>query len=861
MALLAQRNFSGGEISPSLYSRTDISKYQNGLRTCRNMLVMRHSGITNRPGSKFIGEVADSTYSVRLIPFIFNSDQTYCLEFGNLTMRVIRNAGYVTETAKTISSINQADPCVITTSAAHGYSDGDEVFVSAILGMTELNGRNFKVVTKTLTSFSIQYLDGTDVDSTGFTAYSSSGQCARIYTLTTPYSYSDLGELNFVQSADVVTLTHPSYEIRELTRTDHTSWSIDLKNLAPEIAAPGGLAVSGSSGASYYWVVTSVDAETFEESLPTSPVGANSAPTSGSPRTLSWSSVSGAGEYNVYANVNGIYGFIGTAGSNSFVDDGITPDTTDTPPSARNPFNATDDYPSVCAYLQQRLVFANTNNEPEKIWGSRIGLFDNFTTSTPLQDDDAITFNLVGRQVNAVKHILDLGKPVLMTSAGEWVCGGNDAGILTPGQINPKQQSYSGSGDLRPLVIGSTAIFLQARNQIVRDLAYNFETDGYIGNDLTIFSSHLFKGYTLVDWDFQQVPHSILWAVRSDGSLLSMTYVREQQLLGWARHDFGEATVENICIVPEGVEDAIYLAIKRTVDGRVVRYVERLSNREYNNLVDAIFMDSTLSYDGRNYDDTLSMTLSGGSSWDQTETLTLTASSSYFASTDTNKEIHLTGSDGSLIRFDIRTYSSGTVVTGKADKLVPAGMRSVAITDWSLAISEVTNLWHLEGKEVSVFADSFVIASPNNSTVSTSLTVTDGMITLPYAHAVIHVGLPYISDIQTLDIDLPNQQSMADKTKKIHKIYISMEASRGLWAGTEPPSDDSVDPLENLFELKTRFTEGYDEPVNLTTGIEDVEVNTGFNQNGRIFLRNVDPLPLTILGVFPKTNLGAPQNG
>ena len=95
MSSISQKSFAGGEISPSLYARTDIEKYISAVRTCRNNIVMRHGGTQNRSGLYFINEVKDSSKVVRLIPFIFNAAQTYVLEFGNTYMRVIRDSAYV----------------------------------------------------------------------------------------------------------------------------------------------------------------------------------------------------------------------------------------------------------------------------------------------------------------------------------------------------------------------------------------------------------------------------------------------------------------------------------------------------------------------------------------------------------------------------------------------------------------------------------------------------------------------------------------------------------------------------------------------------------------------------------------------
>ena len=846
MSNVRQLSFSGGEIAPALYARVDMVKYATGLKKCENFMVMRHGGVTNRPGTKFVAEVKDSSKAVRLIPFVFNNTQTYVLEFGDLYMRVHRNGAQELEATKTITAATQASPCVIT-STAHGYLDGEEAAIASVGGMTQLNGRNFKIANKTANTFELQYMDGTNVDSTAFGAYTSGGTAARVYTITTPYLEADLPTLQFIQSADIITLTHPTYTIRELARTGHTTWTLTAITFAPQIAAPTGL-TAASPGTTEYVKVTTVDAETNEESLPSAAVGST---TSGDIWT--WNTVAGAGHYNIYRRKDSQYGWVGISGvsgapGEQFADNAAyVPDPLDTPPVDRQPFNAVGDYPSTCAYYQQRLVFANTDNNPEGAWTSKSALPKNMMVSTPLQDDDAVTFSLAGRQVNEIHHLLDIGKLIMFTASGEWVIEGDTAGVLTPTGINPQQHSANGSGTLPPLVVDGTALYVQARGSIVRDLGYEFESDGYKGNELSIFAAHMFDNYTLADWTYQQIPHSVVWAARSDGVLLGLTYVREHQVFGWHRHIFTNGTIENTCVVPEGTKDSLYVVVKRTIDGNVVRYIEQMQSRQFSNVVDAIFMDSALSYDGRNTGAT-TMTLSGGTTWGYDEDLTLTASVAYFVAGDVGNQIWLTDSAGEDIRATITAFTSTTVVTVRSNRTVPAILQGVAVTVWSKAVASVGGLWHLEGQNVSVFVDGTVSANPNNDDY-TVRTVTNGTITLDDPHAVIHAGLPITAEIETLAIDSVQGQSMADKRKHVSKLTVSLESTRGLWAG---PDED------NLTEFKLRNEEGYDDPTALATGIEDINVRSRWSGEGNILIRQTDPLPASILAVVPGGFIAAP---
>jgi len=867
MAVLSQRSFAAGEIAPAVQARVDNVKYASGLKTCRNFMVMKSGGATNRPGTSFVGEVNDSDGGpVRLIPFVFNNDQTYVLEFGNMYMRVHRNGAQVMLTAQNITAITNANPCVVTYSGSDTYANDDEVYISGITGAigTYLNGRNFKVanVNTGANTFSLKYMDGTAVNSTSFGAYTSGGTVAEVYTLSTPYAEADIFDLHFVQSADVITIAHPNYAPRELTRSGHTSWTLTAITFSPAVSNVGTVTVSVASGTAAKWIITTIDSTTGEESLGVDPTAtANAAPSSGSPITLTWDTVSGALGFNVYRRTSsGAYGFIGFAGQDkqhvlagviTFIDSGVTPDTEVRPPTDRTVFATSGNYPSTVSYIQQRLTFANSDNDPERVWASRSGYFKNFSASTPATDGDAITFDIVGRQVNEVRHILELEKPFVLTKGGEHWLEGNNAGVITPTEINRKQLSYNGASNLQPIVINETALYVQDRGSTVRDLLAQ-QVDGVRGNDLTTYSTHLVEGKTIDDWTYQRTPNSIVWMVRDDGTLLGLTYVREQQITAWHKHDF-DGLVESVCAVPEGTEDALYLIINRTINGATKRYIERMETRFIEDIKDAVFMDAALTYDGRNTSTSHTMTMSeySGGGWLYTSTVTLTSSTSYFTSSDVGNQIHLTGADGTIIRLTIDTYVSGTVVRGRPHRTVPSGMQSVAISDWARAVDQITGLWHLEGEAVSILADGFVVASPNNEAYETQ-TVTNGTITLDRCYGVIHIGIPYISDLETLDIDTPEGQSIAGKKRVVHKVYARVDKTRGLWAGPKPPSDDDDDPLEDLNELQIRNDESYDDPVALASEVVEIPIRPEWNSNGRVFLRQVDPLPVTVLAVQPE---------
>ena len=754
---IIQPSFAGGELAPGLYGRVDLGKYQVGVRLCRNAFVRLHGGLSNRPGMQFIGEVDQSTVRHRLVTFQFNTEQAYALVFGHQTMRVIRNGGLVTETAQSITGATQANPVVITI-AGHGYSNGDEVFISGVGGMTELNGRTFLVANATTDTFSLRTKVGTDLDGTSHTAFTSGGTAAKIYEIATPYTEADLPTLKFVQSADVMYLAHPLYAPRKLSRTDHNAWTLQGVALTPSIAAPTNVAATaqtGSGSTSYSYRVTAIAEETGEVSLPSSTASTtNDLTTSGNKNRVSWDAVSGAERYAVYKLDNGLYGFIGETTALAFDDQNIGPDRSDTPPTARDPFVGVGNYPSCATFYEQRLCFANSVNSPQTIWMSNSANFENFNVSNPAKDDDAVTVTIYAREVNAVRHMVPLDNLITLTSGAEWrLAGASDTGFITPSSIERRPQSYWGCADVPPLVVGNTLLFVQDKGSKIRDLSYSFESDGYAGSNLSVLAEHLFDGRTVEEWAFAKVPHSLVWCIRDDGRLLTLTYLREHEVWGWAQHET-DGTVESVCAVSEGDEDAVYLIVKRTVGGRDVRYIERLHSRTFTDIEDAFFVDSGLSYDG-----------------------------------------------------------AATTVLG--------------------------GLWHLEGREVVALAD---------GNVYRGLTVANGSVTMPRAVSKAHVGLAYTTDIRTLPVDLGSREgTVQGRRKRVGKVTLRVEKTRGIFLG---PSSD------RLTEWKQRATEAWGEAIQPFTGDVDIPILPQWNAEGDLWIRQSDPLPLTLLAAMPELSIG-----
>ena len=888
------RSFAGGIVGPELAGRADQARYQTGLKVCDNAIVQRSGGVTNRPGWRFIAEARYGIASpIRLMKFVFNDDQTYVLEFGELYMRVYRDGGIV---------VPSAAAWLIGTP----YVVGDIVLSGGI------------------TYYCILANTGNIPPNATYWAAMTAG----FYEMPTPYAAADVRAIKYVQSADVVTLVHPDYPVKELRRTGHTAWTLSNKDFSPSTSRPtNSSAVAGGAGANIYrYQVTAFNTETLEESYPAyettrtitgatqanpcsitavahgyqtgdeviiesvggmtqlngikfliTRTGANTftldginstgytaytaggtakrpyaridsaaVPSTSAPHVITWDNLGEGYGYWIYRWVNGVFQFIGEAKENavattvSFSDNNIGPDALLTPPIEKTFFGAVGDYPSAVNYIQQRLVLANTDNDPERIWMSQIGNFSNFANSQPVQDDDGFSFQLNGSKVNSVRQLLQVGgRMVVLTQGAEWTVAGGSSKVITPGDIDPQQQGETGAAELVPVIIGSTALYVQARGSIVRDAQYEFGSDSFQGSDLTIFCPEQFDKFTLIAWDYQQIPHSVVWAVRDDGVLLGLTYVREHEIRGWHKHYTREGDiVEDVVCVPEGNQDGVWLVVNRLVDGARVRYVERMEARNFDTIEeDAFFVDSGLTYDGRNTGAT-TLTLTGGTLWDDTEELVCTASASTFAASNVGDQVALTADDGERYFANIVTYTSATVVGVRPTVALPVDIQGVATTDWALAVTTFTGLDHLEGCGVTGLADGNVIADA---------TVTGGSIDVETPTIIAHIGLPYTTRIETLDLENLSGETLFDKNRNVNQVSLLVNRTRGLFLGFGEG---------DLREHQDRDTEAYDEAIQLVTGLITESVDAGWEKTGKVVIEQRDPLPMTILAIIPRFQTG-----
>ena len=664
------------------------------------------------------------------------------------------------------------------------------------------------------------------------------------YEVTTPYLEADLFDLHYVQSADVLTIVHPNYPPQELRRLGPTSWTLTAISFVSSLSAPGSVSASasGGTGTTYTYVVTTVGANGIDESVASSSSSCNgNLLATGAYNTITWAAATGAQRYKIYKQQNGLFGYIGQTDQLTFKDDNIVADLSVCSPQVNNPFPGAGDYPGAVSYFEQRRCFAGTTNKPQNIWMTKSGTESNMNYSLPTRDDDSITFRVAAREANTIRHILPLTNLVLLTSAAEWRITSINSDAITPSTVSVRPQSYVGASNVQPVIINNNMIYPAARGGHMRELAYSWQANGYVTGDLSLRAPHLFDGNTIVDMAFEKAPYPIVWAVSSTGTLLGLTYVPEQQVGAWHWHDT-DGSFESCCVVSEGNEDVLYVIVKRLINGSTVRYVERIATRLFSTQSDAFFVDCGATLNTANTTAT-TVTVSGGTTWASGDSVTITASAALFAypaTTDVNDAIILTDSSGTTYRLTITSTSSTTVATARLGSALPAALRSTAINGFSFARDSVSGLTWLEGKTVSILAD---------GAVHPQRVVTGGTITLDQAAAKVQVGLPITADMQTLpwaaQIDAGYGQG---RTKNVNKVWLRVYRSSGIFVG--PDAND-------LTESKQRTTEIYGSPPALKSEEIPVMITPSWNDSGQVFVRQSDPLPLTVVSMTLEVSVGA----
>jgi hypothetical protein len=625
---LLQTNFTAGEISPRLYGRVDVARYSNGAKRIRNGIVLVHGGVLRRYGTRFVAEVKDSAKRGRLVPFVFNRQQAYVLELGDLYARFFKadktriggGSPYEVATPYTeaqlfdIDYVQGADTMFtahpsVPIQRVRRFADNNWSFAPApfITEPYDEIGHRFAGVTLTLSAATV---------GTGRTCTASSGVFLPADVGRTIRFEAGQATITAYTSATVVTVeittafasvsVPATWQLEGSPRTaisasaaSPVGGTVRLTLHGPGVrvvtATGPGTTVTFATATAHNLAVSDVAVHAgFEDANWNGLFGVASTP-SATQYTATGSSAirNGSGLGTVYkfgagqgwrtddvgklVEINGglieITAFISASEVEGVIRQELT-STLAAPPEAwslnASVWNATDGYPRTVTLYEQRLIAAGSPGKPQTLWGSRTGEYLNFERG--LKDDDAFAFTLASDQVNPIAYVAPMRTLVALTYGGEFTVHSGLEKPLAPTNVQVRLRSNHGCAQVRPVRIRNEEIFVQRAGRKVRALAYNVSNDDYTSPDISVLAEHVTES-SVVDMQWQQEPDPLLWGVRADGKFITCTFERDQDIVAWCTHDT-DGAVESLAVIPDATGEQVWLLVRRTINGVTRRYVE-----------------------------------------------------------------------------------------------------------------------------------------------------------------------------------------------------------------------------------------------------------------------------------------------
>jgi hypothetical protein len=655
--------------------------------------------------------------------------------------------------------------------------------------------------------------------------------------VVTTYAEANLFQLKFAQSADVLYVTHPSYPPRKIERTSDTAWSITTIDFSdgPFLITNSTTTTLGLSGTTGSVTVTAsaVTGINNDTGFQTTDIG----------RTFRWQD----------AASNWTWLTITARASTTSVTATISgPDasaTTATVDWRLGVWSDTTGYPAAVTFHQNRLCFAGPTEYPQRIDMSVSSDFENFAPTDPdgtVADDLAVSTSLSADNVNSILWLSDEEKGLAVgTIGGEWIVRPNDnGGVLTPSNIQGARSSSFGSANITPVRVGRAIIFVQRALKKLREMSYVFEDDGFRAPDMTLVAEHITKT-GVVEMAYQSEPQSVVWMCLTDGTLVGLSYERDQKIIGFHRHVVGgvsdafgatQAKVESVAVIPtpDGGADELYVIVNRYINGGTKRYIEYLKPMwdSANDPEEAFFVDSGLTLDdpktitGVTAADPGVVTTSGAHGFSDGDVVRI---KNVQGMTELNGNVYVVANKASTT-FELNDRSSGTIDTSAFTAYETAGEVRERVTT-------VTGLAHLEGQEVAVLAEGATHARK---------TVASGAITLDREASEAQVGLPYTSDFETLRQGAEGRRegTSQGKTLRIHRVLVRFYETLG---GKFGPAFDDLDPV-----VLREGGDDMDTSVPLFQGDFEIEWDGDYGKNERICIRQDQPLPTTIQAIMPQ---------
>ena len=810
-------NFTAGELSPRLYGRVDLAKYQNGARELRNMTSLPQGGARKRGGSLFIHPTKDMTS--RLVKFEYSTQQGYELEFGEFYVRFYKakERAIICDVTKTITNVDLVSfPQPQITALSHGFANGDRVILTDISGIPELNNREFEVTNVGGNTFRLKNIDASAVQG----SYISGGEAARIYEVATNYTEDDVAELTWTQSADTLFVFSSRWPITKLIRNADADWDVEVGNVEEgpfldmntdedntvSLDQASGVAIMTFSQdtleeahvGALFRIWEYANGETFGYAV-WAP-GANVTVANGSfweYKGNVYNVVSGGGQVfspsaayptHTKGTATIYYGASGASAEMRYEHSGYcvvqVTDVIDTKNAwvnivkNRTPYTAyaarssfqwqegawsdKRGYPTTGTFHEQRMVAAGTEYQPSTYWGSVIDAYLKFKDGD--KDDEAYKYTISSNKVDAIRFMESTKRLNLFATGGEYIgqaTSTNEA--ITPTNIKTSPETAFGTArNVNPVRAGPAILFAQRRGdndnspRRVREFVYNFQTDQFTAPDLTILADHITKP-GLVRGAYVASPDVMVWYCKTDGNMCALTYERDQQVVGWHGHYLGAnddgGLVLDVSAVPGETGDDLWMIVERVINGETVRYIEVLTQG----------LEDTGDLEDAHY------------------------------------------VDCALV------YEGAPAAT-------------------------ISGLRHLEGETVDALADGVPVMG---------LTVSGSEITLPREASKVIVGLRYLSRIKTLRVESGAKQGTAQgQIGRVNEVIARLERSLGGRFGRD--NQTTLDDIKYRDESLTPLTQ----PIPLFSGDKLLDFDGEWDRDRYIVIEHDDPVPFTVTAII-----------
>ncbi len=848
-------NFTAGQLSARLDGRTDIAKYANGCKQLQNFVVHAHGGATRRPGTEFIAEVKTSANATRLIPFEFNVEQTYILEFGNLYFRIYRDGGQVVSGG---SAVEVATPYTSAQIADIKFTQSADVMY-----IVHPDHSVRKISRTGHTSWTITEVDfrrGPMLDqNTTTTTLSSSGLTGSVTVTASAslFAATDVGRLiNFYDgfakitayssATSVTAAVQENEDLRTELMASYTATTIAFKEGDPS-----------STGLEHNDRITDTGANFILEGFKV-----------GQTVTISGAS-NGGNNQTALVIVQVTADTILFAPSNDLVDEAagqsvtITGNLGATSEWSLGAFSTTTGFPSCVVFFEQRLVFANTATQPQTMFFSVSGDFEDFNAGT--LNSSALIYTIGSNQVNVIRFLTASRALLVGTSGGEFVVRASSDEPISPTNTQILRQASYGSANIQPVGVANVVLFVQRAKRKLRELVYSFGSDSYYAPDLTILAENITEGL-IKEITLQQEPDNIVWCVLENGKLIGMTYRREEEVVAWHDHIIGGSSGTATITVTDYANIAVGSTITVTKsDGTAITFTSEAAgssaassslgwrpNTNNDTTADNIYTmlnnhaDLTVANPAAN---TVTVTETTPSA---TGHLTLTSSDStrLAVTSQTHALVESVASIPSSTRSEEEVYVVVQRTINGATKRYIERLKPIdfgtdvedaffvdsGLTYSGSAATTISGLSHLEGQTVKILG---------NGAAHTDKQVSSGAVTLDRAVTKAHIGLSYNSILQTMRIDAGGMQGTSQgKIKRVNDVTVRVYRSLGVRVGSSSSQTD-------LIPFRTSASP-MDKAVEMFTGDKEVEFDGGYETDGHVVVTQSQALPLTVLALYPR---------